>query len=598
MARALTTIALLVALAAPAPAGASAMRDVIVVLRAPPAGSAGAALPLDVERWLARDAAATYAALRATVAASPPGAVARVVPLPIAQALAVRATPRAIAALRHSPDVLAVRPDRLLAVAPSPVAGTPSPNVAAIGAPALWALGALGQGVTVAVLDTGVDAAAPALTGRLRPGPGGWFDPYGEHDLPADPRGHGTLVASVLAGDGGIGVAPGAQLIATRVFDDRGRARESAIHAAFQWLLDPDGDPDTDDAPRIVNGSWTFAAPGCHQAFARDVAALLAAGILPVFAAGPGGSSFSPANYRGSLAVGASDARGPARVAACDAHRSYPDLLAPGASVIVADGAGDRDADGSSLAAPHVAAAAALLAGRHPAASGDALRAALVGGSGGTVDVGAADAWLSAAVDIAAPSIGDVSVRRGRLRTVVQDASGVAEVHVALDGAMATARPMRAGDGRFDGLQETAELELRWLSPGPHRVWIAASDRLGHGTRLVSRVVLVDRAGPRVLAASALAPPNGRRGVLVVTGRDPANGSAGPGVVVGGEWWTGRDPGAGHARALAPGPGAARTFLGRGVRCGPRVLHVRLRDAAANWGAPRAVRPCTTGLYR
>ena len=204
--------------------------------------------------------------------------------------------------------------------------------------------------------------------------------------------------------------------------------------------------------------------------------------------------------------------------------------------MIVADGAGDRDADGSSLAAPHVAAAAALLAGRHPAASGDALRAALVGGSGGTVDVGAADAWLSAAVDIAAPSIGDVSVRRGRLRTVVQDASGVAEVHVALDGAMATARPMRAGDGRFDGLQETAELELRWLSPGPHRVWIAASDRLGHGTRLVSRVVLVDRAGPRVLAASALAPPNGRRGVLVVTGRDPANGSAGPGVVVGGEW--------------------------------------------------------------
>ena len=48
------------------------------------------------------------------------------------------------------------------------------------------------------------------------------------------------------------GVKDGAQLIATRVFDDRGRARESAIHAAFQWLLDPDGDPDTDDAPRIV----------------------------------------------------------------------------------------------------------------------------------------------------------------------------------------------------------------------------------------------------------------------------------------------------------------------------------------------------------
>ena len=214
------------------------------------------------------------------------------------------------------------------------------------------------------------------------------------------------------------------------------------------------------------------------------------------------------------------------------------------------------------------------------------------------MDVAAADAWLSAAVDIAAPSISGVSVHRGRLRAEVQDASGVAEVHVAVDGAMVTARPLRASDGRFGGLQEAAELELGWLSPGPHRVWLAASDRLGHGTRLVSRVVLVDRAGPRVLTASTLAPPNGRRGVLVVTGRDPANGSAGPGVVVGGEWWTGRDPGAGHARALTPGAGGTAALLGRGVPCGSRILHVRLRDTAANWGAPRAVRPCTTRLYR
>jgi hypothetical protein len=157
---------------------------------------------------------------------------------------------------------------------------------------------------------------------------------------------------------------------------------------------------------------------------------------------------------------------------------------------------------------------------------------------------------------------------------------------------------MGARDGRFGGVQEHAELELAGLPSGRHRVWIAASDRLGHAGRPLSRVVLVDRAGPRVLSGVALAPPGGRRGGLVVTGADPANGDAGPGVVTGGEWWSGRDPGPGHARPLAPAADAQRTFLARGVRCAGRLLHVRLRDTAANWGPPRAVRPCTTRLYR
>ena len=75
-------------------------------------------------------------------------------------------------------------------------------------------------------------------------------------------------------------------------------------------MLDPDHDPTTDDAPQVVNGSWSIGAgPGCDLSFQPDVQALRAAGILPVFAAGnygPGGAtSVSPANYPESLSVGA-----------------------------------------------------------------------------------------------------------------------------------------------------------------------------------------------------------------------------------------------------------------------------------------------------
>ena len=107
-----------------------------------------------------------------------------------------------------------------------------------------------------------------------------------------------------------VGTAPGASWIAARVFDDAGASTLSGLHAAFQWLLDPDGDPATDDAPDVVNASWVLgSAPSCNLALQPDVQALRAAGILPVFAAGNFGSgassSASPANYPESCSVGA-----------------------------------------------------------------------------------------------------------------------------------------------------------------------------------------------------------------------------------------------------------------------------------------------------
>ncbi|HYD39666.1 MAG TPA: Ig-like domain-containing protein [Anaeromyxobacter sp.] len=317
------------------------------------------------------------------------GRVRRFRPYWIANAIAVTGTPEAIRELAARPDVVAVTPDAIDVV---PTAGPPEPNVAAVRAPQLWSLGWDGAGADVAVMDTGVDVTHPDLAGRWRGGTAGWFDPYGQHPTPYDPSGHGTWTAGVIVGgDAGgtsVGVAPGARFIAAKIFPDRGAPTASAIHAAFEWILDPDGDPSTADAPSIVNGSWAFGSPGCNLEFQEDVRALRAAGILPVFAAGnfgPGpATSVSPANYPESIAVGAVDGSGTPYAlsslgpSACGGGQ-YPTLAAPGVDVWTTDlFSWYLPTSGTSISAPHVSGAAALLAGAAPGATAEQLEAALV----------------------------------------------------------------------------------------------------------------------------------------------------------------------------------------------------------------------------
>ena len=176
------------------------------------------------------------------------------------------------------------------------------------------------------------------------------------------------------SGGTAIGVAPQAQWIAAKIFNDSGSATASAIHLAFQWLLDPDGNPATDDAPAVVNNSWSYGTPGCNLLFQPDLQALLAAGIVPVFAAGNYGptspSDVSPSNYPEAFAVGAIDnnssvyaysSRGPTSCGRTS-PAVYPAVAAPGVNVTTTDRYGLYGAySGSSLAAPHVAGAMALL---------------------------------------------------------------------------------------------------------------------------------------------------------------------------------------------------------------------------------------------
>ena len=335
------------------------------------------------------------------------GLVSDIEPLWIVNAIAVTATPAVISELAAHQDVREIRPDVAVPAPQAAATATPAPaetNVARVNAPALWDLGYRGQGIVVANMDTGVDVTHPDLASRWRGGTNSWYDPNGEHPTtPTDVSGHGTWTMGVMvggdAGGSSVGVAPDATWIAVKIFNDRGTATSTGIHQGFQWLLDPDGNPATADAPDVVNNSWAMSASGCVLDFQPDLATLRAAGILPVFAAGnygplPGTSS-SPANNPEAFAVGATDdadvlypysSRGPS---ACG-QPVYPQLVAPGVGIHTTDLYGlYADPTGTSVAAPHVAGALALLLQAFPGLSADRQAAAL---ESSAADLGAAGA--------------------------------------------------------------------------------------------------------------------------------------------------------------------------------------------------------------
>jgi subtilisin family serine protease len=361
------------------------------------------------------------------------GLVTAMTPLWIVNSIAVTATPAVIKELAARQEVREIRPDLVVLAPQAAATATSAPaetNVALVNAPALWDLGYRGQGMVVANMDTGVDVSHPDLASRWRGGTNSWYDPNGEHPTtPTDVSGHGTWTMGVMvggdAGGSSVGVAPEATWIAVKIFNDRGTATSSGIHQGFQWLLDPDGNPATADAPDVVNDSWTMSSSGCLLDFQPDLASLRAASILPVFSAGNygplSGSSRSPANNPEALAVGATNdadtiypysSRGPSPCG----QPVYPQLVAPGVGIHTTDLYGlYADPTGTSVAAPHVAGTLALLLQAFPGMSADRQAAALensavdlgIVGADNTYGLGRLDAlaayqWLGTTPDFTA----------------------------------------------------------------------------------------------------------------------------------------------------------------------------------------------------
>ena len=448
----------------------------------------------------------------------------------ISDAIAVRARPRLIAQLRRRADVRAVEPDRPLGIRPSaltPSAVLPGTSVAATGAPQLWAQGQTGRGAVIAVLDTGLVNGFPQLSTAK----GSWFDPYDQHSSPFDETGHGTEVAEVV-----VLMAPDVRILAGRVFSDGGRSTTSAVHRVFEWALDPDGNPRTSDAPTVVNGSWDDGGPGhCETEFNADLAAMRAAGIVPVFAAGnsgPGASTgASPASAPGAVAVGSVTSadvvssfsgRGPSQCG----KAIFPTLAAYGDGIAVSGPGGETLVQGTSFAAPQVTGAVALLTAMFPGATPEAIIDALVRGArdvgapGADTDTGAGvlnvpqSAALLAGADHAGP----------RMKLSARWSKDPAHLGIVLSG-----RAYERGGGTSDGMTASAFIarhavptsplalsatprdptsatiagtltrsQVRRLIDGRHALFARARDAAGNWGPVRPVVLPIDRAAPAV----------------------------------------------------------------------------------------------------
>ena len=298
--------------------------------------------------------------------------------------LVVRASARVVERLRQHPDVESVRPAVRVekALAESTVT---------IGAPELWSRGLTGAGVVVGVIDSGVDYTHPDLGGGYGPSFKviGGYDFVNDDDDPRDDNGHGTHVAGIIAANGEVkGVAPDARIMAYKVLDAGGGGWDSDVIQALERACDPDGDPMTDDAVDVVNLS--LGGPGTpDDPLSQAVDNAFAAGVLVVVAAGneghAGGRTIgSPGCARNALTVGASDDA--ERIASFSStgptdftHAIKPDLVAPGVAIrSTFPGGAYATLDGTSMASPHVAAAAALLLQQEPSLTAALLKSRLM----------------------------------------------------------------------------------------------------------------------------------------------------------------------------------------------------------------------------
>jgi subtilisin family serine protease len=280
------------------------------------------------------------------------------------------------------------------------------------GAPDVWAQGYSGQGIVVAGQDTGYDWEHPALRPTYR----GWSDAtqsaehiYNWYDawdgrqrpsdcaegaqVPCDDLGHGThtlgtIVGRAAAGQAAVGMAPDASWIGCRNMLG-GIGTPESYAACFQFFLAPHGqedDPFTqgrpDLAPHIINNSWACpASEGCDVESLRQVVEnVRAAGQFVVGSAGNGGAggcntvstpiaihdaTFSIGAHSASGLIASFSSLGP--VSIDGSGRPKPDLTAAGVSVwSTYPQRGYRYLSGTSMAAPHVVGAAALLWSAHP----------------------------------------------------------------------------------------------------------------------------------------------------------------------------------------------------------------------------------------
>jgi len=394
---------------------------------------------------------------------------------------------QAIEQLRSRVDVEYVEEDVVLYAA----AQAAPWGVDRIDADLVWPTGNTGQGVKVAILDTGIDYDHPDLAvaggvnfvGSIRDGstnPTDWNDNHG----------HGTHCAGIVAARnnamGVVGVAPDASLWGVKILNDNGSGYTSDIIQGLDWCVS--------NGIRVASMSITGPSTASFQS-ACDRA--YAAGVLLVAAAGnSGGTVGYPAAYASVLAVSATDSQD--RRAYFSSNGPQIELGAPGVSIpSTYKGGGYAYMSGTSMACPHVVGAAALVwaSGFGSAAavrerltstaedlepSGfdtsfgyglvDAQRAA-----GGTSSPPPAPVDKPPTVDIASPAQGSTVSGTVLVRADATDDKGVTQVEFLVDG-------VRIGLDTYSGDGWTASWNTIVSIDGQHTLAARATDTTGQTT--------------------------------------------------------------------------------------------------------------------
>src|SRR5664279_1380997 len=228
--------------------------------------------------------------------------------------------------------------------------------------------GSTGDGINVAVLDTGIDLDHPDLAANVE---GEYMalaaaGRYRKHRAPDDDNGHGTHVAGIIAAEnnseGVVGVAPDADLYAVKVLDQNGSGYFSDVIDGIYWAIGTH-DNSTDDI-HVINMS--LGANSGSYDLSAAVSAAEDAGILIVAAAGNDGEAVDyPAAYPGVIAVAATNKKNVAPYWSSRGDGKGDDeveLAAPGVDIYSTYKDGSYETlSGTSMASPHVAGSAALV---------------------------------------------------------------------------------------------------------------------------------------------------------------------------------------------------------------------------------------------
>lgn len=332
-------------------------------------------------------------------------------------------------------------------------------SIAQIGAPTAWRAGYDGTGVKVAVLDSGYDAAHPDLAEQVVASAS--FVP--DSDV-QDRQGHGTYVAATVAGRGTAsqgkrqGVAPGADLLVGKVLDDNGTGLDSEAIAGMEWAVQ--------QGAKVISMSLGGFPTDGTDPMSQAVDQLSASsGALFVVAAGNSGTEESvgtPGAALSALTVGAVDRADKLAVFSSRGPRLgdgalKPEVTAPGVDIAAARAAGTHSGrdlseyytamSGTSMATPHVAGAAAILAQRHPDWTGQQLKAAL-----------AATAVPAKATPAVAQGVGRIDLSRALDPKVVPDTAALAFGDLSWTGTAPP--PVRRKVGYRNTSRSTITLDL------------------------------------------------------------------------------------------------------------------------------------------